>query len=287
MRNIYIEYKELPILQQVVAEIPWGQNVVILDKVKDVSARQYYIEMTRQQSWTRSTLLMQINSQAYERHRLSGKQNNFVETLPEHLAQQAHNTMKDIYMLDTLGVTQPVQEAEIENRMVAKIKMIMLELGYGFSFIGNHYRIVVNSRECFIDLLFYNRRLQSLVAFEIKKGRFEPEYAGKMNFYLNLLDDFVREPHENPSIGIVLCTEHDHFEVEYALQDIRSPVGVAEFCLSKSLPKELFDKLPDPKKLEQEIKRELEKDTIEEAELSETDNPIAIIYITEPVVSSV
>ncbi len=257
MRNMYIEYKELPILQQVVAEIPWGQNVVILDKVKDIASKQYYIEMTKQQGWTRSTLLMQINSQAYERHCLSSKQNNFSETMPEHLALQANNSMKDIYMLDTLGLTPPLQEAEIENRMVAKIKTVMLELGYGFSFIGNQYRIVANGREYFIDLLFYNRRLQNLVAFEIKKGRFEPEYAGKMNFYLNLLDDFVREAHENPSIGIILCSERDHFEVEYALRGTRNPVGVAEFRLSKSLPKELFDKLPDPKKLEQEIKREL------------------------------
>lgn len=266
MRNIYLEYKALPILQQVVAEIPWGQNVVILDKIKDIPARQYYIEMTRQQGWTRSTLLMQINSQAYERHLLSGKQNNFTETMPEHLAQQANNTMKAIYMLDTLGLTQPVYESEIENRMVAKIKIVMLELGYGFSFIGNQYRIAANGNEYFIDLLFFNRRLQSLVAFELKKGKFEPEYAGKMNFYLNLLDDFVREPHENPSIGIILCGERDHFEVEYALRGIRNPVGVAEFRLSKSLPKELLDKLPSPKKLEQEIMRELERDEAVETE---------------------
>ncbi len=207
-----------------------------------------------------------MKSHAYERHLSSNKQHNFAETMPEHLAQQASNTMKDIYMLDTLGLTQPVLEAEIENRMAAKIKTVMLELGYGFSFLGNQYRIVANNHQYFIDLLFYNRRMQSLVAFEIKKGKFEPEYAGKMNFYLNLLDDFVREPHENPSIGIILCSGRDHFEVEYALRGIRNPVGVAEFQLSKSLPKELLDKLPDPKKLEQEIMRELEMDEIEKTE---------------------
>ncbi|MBX3709648.1 MAG: DUF1016 family protein [Gammaproteobacteria bacterium] len=161
-----------------------------------------------------------------------------------------------------------VKEADIENRIVDKIKTVMLELGFGFSFIGSQYRIAAKGRGYFIDLLFYNRRMQSLVAFEIKKGRFEPEYAGKMNFYLNLLDDFVREPHENPSIGIIPCSERNHFEVEYVLRGVRSPVGVAEFRLPKSLPKEFSDKPPDPKNLEQGIKRELEKDAIEEVELN-------------------
>lgn len=264
MRNIYLEYKDLPILQQVVAELPWGQNVVILDKVKGIAAKQYYLEMTRDQGWTRSTLVMQINSQAYERHVLLPKQHNFTQALPLHLAEQASDTMKDIYMLDTLGLTQPVLESEIENRMVAKIKNVMLELGYGFSFMGNQYRIKANGNEYFIDLLFYNRRLQSLVAIELKKGKFEPEYTGKMNFYLNLLDDFVREPHENPSIGIILCSERDRFEVEYALRGVKNPVGVAEFKLSKSLPKELLDKLPNPKELEAELLREMNPEELDE-----------------------
>jgi predicted nuclease of restriction endonuclease-like (RecB) superfamily len=266
MRNIYLEYKDLPILQQVVAEIPWGQNVVILDKIKDTNARQYYLEMTRQQGWTRSTLIMQIQSQAHERHLLSPKQHNFTQALPQHLAEQANNTMKDVYMFDTLGLTPPVLEAEIESRMVAKIKNVMLELGYGFAFMGNQYRIQAKSREYFIDLLFYNRRLQCLVALELKKGKFEPEYAGKMNFYLNLLDDFIREPHENPSIGIILCSERDSFEVEYALRSTKNPVGVAEFRLAKTLPKELLDKLPNPKELEAELRRGLDAHDMNEIE---------------------
>lgn len=261
IRNIYLEYNELPILQQLVAEIPWGQNLVILNKVKELEARRYYLEMTQQQGWSRSTLQMQIDSQAYERHLLANKQHNFAEVLPQHLAEQANNTMKDIYMLDTLGLTAPVLEADIENRMVAKIKTVMLELGYGFSFMGNQYKVNAKGREYFIDLLFYNRKLQCLVAIELKKGKFEPEYAGKMNFYLNLLDDFVREPHENPSIGIILCSERDRFEVEYALRGVKNPVGVSEFRLSKSLPNELLDKLPDPKELEDELMREINEES--------------------------
>jgi len=130
-------------------------------------------------------------------------------------------------------------------------------LGYGFAFIGNQYRIVTPNKEYFIDLLFYNRRLKALVALELKIGQFKPEYAGKMNFYLNLLDDFVREPGENPSIGIILCSERDHFEVEYALRGLDKPVGVSEYLLTRDLPPELKNKLPEAKELEEEIRREM------------------------------
>ena len=148
-------------------------------------------------------------------------------------------------------------EAQLEARIVEKIKVVMLELGYGFAFIGNQYRIVANEREYFIDLLFYNRRLRALVAFELKAGRFKPEYAGKINFYLNLLNDYVREEGENPSIGIILCSERDHFEVEYALRGIDKPVGVSEYRLTRELPPELRNKLPDARELENEMRREM------------------------------
>lgn len=167
MRRFYLEYKNQAFLQRLVAEIPWGQNLVILSKVKDIKAREYYLQAVRDQGWTRDILIMQINSEAYERHLLVKKQHNFQEALPEHLAEQADLAMKDIYMLDTLGLKKPVLESEIENRMVSKIKTVMLELGYGFAFMGNQYRIAANGNEYFIDLLFYNRRLKSLVAMEL------------------------------------------------------------------------------------------------------------------------
>lgn len=276
MRNIYNKFNGLPILQQVAAEIPWAQLMVIADKVESPTAARYYMESSREQGWTRSTLIMQIQSQAHERHLLSLKQHNFTQALPQHLAEQADNTLKDIYMLDTLGLTPPVLEAEIESRMVAKIKNVMLELGYGFTFMGNQYRIQAHGNEYFIDLLFYNRRLQCLVALELKKGKFEPEHTGKMNFYLNLLDEFVKEPHEHPSIGIILCSERDRFEVEYALRRVNSPVGVAEFRLAKTLPKELLDKLPNPKELEVELRRGLDAEDINEIE---TDNKLEKICV--------
>jgi hypothetical protein len=165
--------------------------------------------------------------------------------------------MKDVYMFDMLGIAEPVIETEIERRMVEKIKDVILELGYGFSFIGNQYRIVTPDSEYFIDLLFYHRKLQALVAIELKRTRFKPEHAGKMNFYLNLLDEFVKEPHENPSIGIVLYGEHSRFDVEYALRGINKPVGVAGYQLTRDIPEKLKYALPDPSQLEEKIQIEL------------------------------
>lgn len=258
MRQFYLEYRDDEKLQQLVGEIPWGQNLAIISKVKDREAKQYYLEATIAMRWSRNVLFDQIQSQAYERHYLPEKQHNFQQALPEHMAEQADLAMKDVYMLDMLGVTKPVLEAELESRMVEKIKEVMLELGYGFTFIGNQFRIVANNKEYYIDLLFYNRRLRALVAFELKAGLFKPEYAGKMSFYLNLLDDFIREEGENPSIGIILCSERDNFEVEYALRSIHKPVGVSEYRLTRELPPELKNILPDAKYLEDEIRKEIQ-----------------------------
>lgn len=257
MRLLYLEYKEHPKLAQLVREIPWGQNVLILQMVKAFKERVYYLEATIEMGWSRNVLLNQIKANAYERHALKAKQHNFERALPVHLADQADKAMKDVYMLDFLGITKPVVEREIERRMVLAIKDVLLELGYGFSFLGNQYRIKAKDNEYFIDLLFYHRRLKCLVAVELKAGKFQPEYAGKMNFYLNLLDDYVREAEENPSIGIILCADRDHLEVEYALRGIQKPMGVAEYRLTNKLPKTLADKLPDAKKLRQKIIKEL------------------------------
>lgn len=257
MRQFYMEYKDLPNLQQLVGEIPWGQNLAIMAKVKDAAERAYYLKATVEMGWSRNVLIHQIESRAYQRHQLAEKQHNFTAALPEHLAEQADEAMKDVYMLDMLGVEKPLLERELERRMVNKIQQVMLELGYGFAFIGNQYCLKANGNEYFIDLLFSNRRLNCLVALELKIGKFKPEYAGKMNFYLNLLDDYVREPNENPSIGIILCKERDRFEVEYALRGIDKPVGVAAYQLTHELPEALRDKLPDAKMLELELRKEL------------------------------
>ncbi|MFV1976329.1 MAG: PDDEXK nuclease domain-containing protein, partial [Candidatus Scalindua sp.] len=186
------------------------------------------------------------------------------DTLPAALAEQADHAMKDVYALDFLGITKPVVERELERRLVKHIRDVLLEFGHGFAFIGNQYPIKLENEEYFIDLMFYHRKLKCLVAIELKSGKFKPEYAGKMNFYLNLLNDFHREPDENPAIGIILCGDRNRLEVEYALKGINKPVGVAEYTLTRRLPSEFAGKLPKPKELEKQIMQELGKDDLED-----------------------
>ncbi len=258
-RQFYLEYKDDQKLQQLVAEIPWGHNILIINKVKTKEEHEFYIKMAIKTSCTRNTLNDQIASGLFQRYQLE-KHHNFEHALPKHLAEQAEETMKSIYMLDMLGLQPPILEAEMEAKIIEKIKKVMLELGYGFSFIGNQYAIRANNKDYFIDLLFFNRRLQTLVAVELKVGEFKPEYAGKMNFYLNLLDDFVKEPHENPSIGIILCSHHDRFEVDYALKGSNKPMGIANYMLTRQLPEIYKDKLPAVSTLANELKKKLLKD---------------------------
>ena len=244
MKRFFEEYRDDEFLQQHVAEIPWGHNLLIINKITGAEARKYYLKTAREFGWSRNVLLNQIKADAYERQLAEGKQHNFPQTLPVHLAEQAEETLKESYVLDFLGIRGPILEREMERRMVEKIRDVIIEFGQGFAFMGNQYRIQAGEKEYFIDLLFYHRRLQCLVAIELKMGVFKPEYAGKMNFYLNLLDDIVREEHENPPIGIILCAEHDRLEVEYSLMNLNRPVGVAKYRLTQTLPPEMEDQLP-------------------------------------------
>lgn len=259
MRMFYLQYRNNEFLLQAVAEIPWGHNLLIMNKITDQNEREYYIKATIENGWSRNVLGLQIKSNAYQRHMLTAKQHNFEKALPEHLAEQADQTMKDVYMLDFLGITQPVLERVLEAKMVEKIKELILELGYGFAFIGNQYKISSPTKDYFIDLLFYHRKLKCLVAFELKAGEFKAEFAGKMNLYLNILDDFVREKDENPSIGIILCAEKENFEVEYAIRGFSKPMGVAEYKLTKELPSEFKGTLPTPQELKKELFQKQEK----------------------------
>lgn len=262
MRRLYDKYKKNPNMRQLVAEIPWGHNLLILSRIKDMEEREYYLRMTAELGWSRNVLMHQIISEAYKRHKISSKQHNFKDTLPSMLAEQAEHAMKDVYALDFLGITKPVIEREFERQLINQIRDVLLEFGHGFAFIGNQYQVKLGEEVYFIDLLFYHRKLKCLVAIELKSGKFKPEYTGKMNFYLNLLNESIREPDENPSIGIILCGDRNRMVVEYALKGINQPMGVAGYELTKHLPSELADKLPQPKELERQIMREIGKDEI-------------------------
>lgn len=223
-------------LQQVVAKIPWGHNILLIEKVKDKNARLWYALQTIEKGWSRDWLLNAIKMDSYAQAHKQIKSHNFSETLLTIHSDYATEVFKDTYNLGFLGITEKVKESELEKRLVEKIKSFVLELGKGFSFIGNQYRLEYNGKEYFVDMLFFHRGLQSLVAIELKIGSFKAEYVGKMNLYLSLLDKLEKGENENPSIGIILCADKDHLDVEIALQDINKPIGVAEYQLL--LPKE-------------------------------------------------
>lgn len=273
MRRFYLEYQAQPILQQLVAEIPWGHNLVIMSKVKDPEAREYYLRMAAEYGWTRDVLVLQIKGQAYQRRIKDPKSHNFEATLSPALAEQADKSMKSVYALEFLGIQKPVLERELERRMVSRIRDVMLELGQGFAFIGNQHRLSAGGKDYFADLLFYHRDLRCLIAMEIKTGEFKAEYAGKMNLYLGLLDDLERREGELPSIGIILCAEKNHVEVDYALKDLHKPIQVSEYRLTKELPPELQGRLPQPEDLAREIWQELTQESEEPPNSADAPDP--------------
>ena len=256
MRFLYLTYKDNPKLAQLVREIPWGQNIVIMQMVKDPKEREYYIRATAEMGWSRNVLMNQIKAGAYRYQKTIPKQHNFQKALPEHFAEQADESLKSVYNLDFLDIKRPVLERELERRLVEKIKRFMLELGKGFSFIGNQYRLTLKDNEYFVDLLFYNRILKSLVAVELKTGKFEIEYTAKMDFYLDLLNEQVKLKDENPSIGIILCVKKDSVIVEYAMRRAVNPMGVAEYRLTAHPPKELKALLPSEREMKTQLQVE-------------------------------
>lgn len=233
-------------LLQSVAVLPWGHNLLILDKVNSSEAAAFYANEVITKGWSRDLLLNAIKMDSYATQKQIAT-NNFDVTLPKPNAEYANEVFKSSYNLGFLGITEPVKELELENRLIAKIRSFVLELGKGFSFIGNQYRLEYNGKEYFVDMLFFHRGMQCLVALELKIGSFKSEYVGKMNFYLSLLDKLEKGEKENQSIGIILCADKDHVDVEIALQDINKPIGVAEYQLL--LPKDELELL---------IKNELE-----------------------------
>jgi len=236
-------------LPQLLAEIPWGHNLLILNKLTDPAARLYYLRATARFGWSRNILLNQIKANAYERAVKEKKAHNFPLALPEYLVEQADEMLKSSYNLEFLGIRREIKERGLEDRLMSRLQAFLLELGYGFCFVGRQHRLTLGQKEYFIDLLFYHRFLKALVAFELKVGPFEPEYAGKMDFYLNLLNDTERGPGDNPSIGVILCAEKDDVEVEYALKSKQNPIGVAEYRLRSKLPADLKGRMPTARQL--------------------------------------
>lgn len=251
MARFYAEYQSNEILQPLVAEISWSKHIVILTKCKETQQRQFYILATKKYGWTKDLLINKIEVKTYENYLLG--QSNFDITLPEKIKNQAILALKDEYTFNLIGLAEEHSEYELEQAIIKNIRAFLMEFGPDFSFIGNQYRLEVDGREYFIDLLLYSRRLQAMIALELKIGEFQPEYKGKMEFYLNVLNDTVKLPHENPAIGIIICKSKSRMIVEYALKSSNMPIGVATYSLSAELPEAYKELLPSSEEIARKI----------------------------------
>ncbi|SAL70955.1 hypothetical protein AWB70_07279 [Caballeronia cordobensis] len=244
MKGFFETYRGTEKLAPLVREIGWSHNLIILERCKDPPEREFYLRMTRKFGWSKNVLAHQIDNQSYEKSLLG--QTNFDKTLTPALRAQAKLAVKDEYAFDFLELGEQHSERELERALITRIEDFLRAMGGMFAFMGSQYRLEVESKEYLIDLLLFHRRLRALVAIELKIGEFEPEFVGKMQFYLAALDAQVRQEDENPSIGIILCKEKKRTIVEYALLDARKPIGVATYEITKKLPRKLKNQLPSP-----------------------------------------
>lgn len=230
MKRFYLRYSECDTkLRQAVAVLPWGHNLLLMSYDLSPEYVVFYANEVVAKGWSRDMLRHALKSEYHLSIQAVEKSNNFAATLPTQQAEYANEVFRSSYNLGFIDAIEPLKELELERRLVQKITTFIMELGSGFSFIGNQHTLIFNDKEYRVDLLFFHRRLRSMVAIELKIGEFKPEYVGKMNFYLSLLDKFEKASDENPSIGIILCAEKDHLDVELALQDVNKPIGVAEY----------------------------------------------------------
>lgn len=251
MAQFYTEYQLFENLHPLVGEISWSKHIVILNKCKDPKEREFYILSTKKFGWTKNVLIHQIENKTFEKYLVN--QNNFDHTLPEKIKNQAILAVKDEYIFDFLGIEEQHSEKDLEIKLVNNIRGFLMELGSDFSFIGNQFKVEISEKEYFIDLLLFHRRLQCLVAVELKIGEFLPEYKGKMEFYLNLLNDKIKLSHENEAIGIIICKSKDRTIVEYSLKSSNLPIGVATYSTSEKLPKDYQKLLPNTKELSEKF----------------------------------
>ncbi|MDD2581271.1 MAG: PDDEXK nuclease domain-containing protein [Desulfuromonadaceae bacterium] len=247
MKGFFEAYQGVEKLAPLVREIGWSHNIVIMERCSDPLEREFYIRMTSRFGWSKNVLVHQIENQSYEKSLLG--QTNFDQALTPELRAQAKLAVKDEYTFDFLELGEEHGERELERALIARIEDFLRAMGGMFAFMGSQYRLEVDGKEFFIDLLLFHRRLRCLVAIELKVGEFLPEFVGKMQFYLAALDRQVRQEDENPTIGIILCKEKSRTIVEYALHDARKPIGVATYEITKTLPKALKGQLPSPKEI--------------------------------------
>ena len=255
MAKFAATYPDAEFVQQVVAQIPWGHNLVLLDKVADTEERIWYIEACRKNGWSRNVLVHQIESGLYQRQALAEKVSNFEHRLPSPQSELAVQTMKDPYVFDFIPFQENMVERDIERALVQDVTKLLLELGTGFAFLGNQYHLNVGGDDFYLDLLFYNLNLRCYVVIELKTGEFKPEYAGQLNFYLSAVDGILKKDADNPSIGLLLCKSKNDLVAEYSLKDMSKPIGVSEYKITSTLPEELEQQLPSIEDLQKRIQK--------------------------------
>jgi len=252
IRQWYLFYSALSaIVPQPVAQLPWGHNRLIVSKIKDYDEALWYALAANENGWTRDDLELKIEKRDYQR--VGRALTNFPQTLPAVQSGLARETLKDPYNFDFLGLEDEAQERAIEAALTDKITDFLLELGKGFAFVGRQVKLLISDNEYFLDMLFYHLDLRCYVVIELKAGKFKPEYAGKLNFYLSAVDAQLKRPDDNSSIGILLCKKKDKIEVEYSLKDINKPIGVSDYLLTHVIPDNLLTKLPTVAELEDEL----------------------------------
>ena len=243
MKAFYNEYKDDAEFVHLGAQLPWKHNITLMQKVKDKTIRKWYMKKCLEEGWSKNILIYQIDTDLYKRQVENVKHNNFNLTLKEN-SDLANNIMKEPYVFDLIELTENYKERELENKMIERLKNVLLELGSGFSFVGNQYKITVDNEDFYIDLLFYHIKLKCYIAVELKVGKFKPEFGSKMGFYLTALDEQVKDDNDNPSIGIILCSSNSNKIVDYTLKYINKPVGVSEYKIFNELPNNLLKDFP-------------------------------------------
>jgi len=263
MRAFHLTYRpEQTILPQPVAEIgvappepladlPWGHNIVLMEKIKGAAEREWYARKTIEHGWSRNVLVHQIEG---DLHRRQGKAlTNFERTLPAPQSDLAQQVLKDPYNFDFLTLGQGTHERDLERGLLEHLRAFLLELGVGFAFVGGQYHLAVGEQDFYMDLLFYHLRLRWFVVIDLKMGEFVPEHAGKMNFYCSAVDDLLRHADDAPTVGLLLHKTKDRVVAEYALRDVNKPIGVADYQITAALPSDIQGSLPTVEQLEAEL----------------------------------
>jgi predicted nuclease of restriction endonuclease-like (RecB) superfamily len=251
MRQFAATYPDFLFGQPAVAQLPWAHHVILLDKVKDENQRIFYIQKALENGWSRDVFSLQIKSGLHNRQGASIT--NFTDTLPSPQSDLARQVFKDPYIFDFLTMSEDYQEKDLEKGLIDHIAKFLIELGSGFAYVGRQFPIEVGGKDYFLDLLFYHLKLRCFIVIEFKKGEFKPEHAGKLNFYLSVVDDKIKHPSDQSSIGLLICQDKNKIVAEYALKDINKPIGISEYQLTSAIPANLKGSLPTIEELEKEL----------------------------------